>query len=56
MALVVNIVVGFAVSRAIHYSGAAAGLLAGSIALAILANRELRHVLSELDYYYYAAY
>jgi hypothetical protein len=56
MALVVNIVVGFAVSRAIHYSGAAVGLLAGSIALAILANRELRGVLSELDYYYYAAY
>lgn len=56
LALLANVVIGFAVSRSIHYSGAVAGLLVGSIVLAVLANRELRRVLKDLDYYYYAAY
>jgi len=55
-ALAVNVVVGFVASRAIHYSGAVAGLLAGSLVLAVVAHRELRAVLNDLDYYYYAAY
>lgn len=54
--LVVNIIVGFVLSRSIHYSGSAGGLLAGSIALAILSYRQLRGVLGELDYNYYAAF
>jgi hypothetical protein len=55
-ALVVNLVVGFAVSRSLHYSGAVVGLLAGSLTLAIIARRQLHRVFNELDYYYYAAY
>jgi hypothetical protein len=55
-AVLTNIVVGFIISRSIHYSGSVFGLLAGSIALAVLAHRNLRRVLGELDYYYYAAY
>jgi len=56
MALAVNVVVGFIVSRAVHYSGSVMGLLAGSIALAILSNRKLRQVMAELDFSYYAAF
>lgn len=56
IALGANVLVGFVMSRAIHYSGAALGLLAGSIVLAVLAHRQLRTVLRDLDYYYYAAY
>jgi hypothetical protein len=56
IALAVNIVVGFVCSRAIHYSAAVAGLLAGAIALAFFTARSMRGVLGELDYYYYAAY
>lgn len=56
IALVTNLAAGFAVSRALHYSGAVAGLLAGSLVMAFLARREVRRVLAELDYYYYAAY
>jgi hypothetical protein len=56
IALAVNLVTGFVISRSIHYSGAAVGLLAGSIVLALLAHRSLRRLLVELDYHYYAAY
>ena len=56
IALAVNVAVGFLCSRAIHYSAAVLGLLAGAIVLAILAARSMRQVLNELDYYYYAAY
>lgn len=56
MALLVNFVVGFAVSRAVDYTGAVFGLLSGSIVLAVLASRQVTRVLSELDYYYYSAY
>jgi hypothetical protein len=56
LALFVNIGVGFICSRAIHYSTAAFGLLAGTVVLAILAVRSAQQVLRELDYYYYAAY
>ena len=55
-ALVINIAVGWIVSRSIDYSAAVFGLLAGSIVLAILAHRDLHRVLGDLDYYYYAAY
>ncbi|HEX2061945.1 MAG TPA: hypothetical protein VHK90_14485 [Thermoanaerobaculia bacterium] len=56
IALAVNVTAGFICSRAIHYSGAAFGLLAGAVALAILTSRAMRQVLGELDYHYYAAY
>ena len=55
-AFLVNVIVGFACSRAVHYSGAVVGLLAGSIVLAVVAHLEVRTVLAELDYSYYAAY
>jgi hypothetical protein len=55
-ALIVNIVVGWAASRSIDYSASVFGLLAGSLVLAVLSHREVRRVLGELDYYYYAAY
>lgn len=56
IAVAVNLVTGFVLSRSIHYSGAAVGLLAGSIVLALLAHRSLRRLLGELDYHFYAAY
>jgi hypothetical protein len=56
IALAVNVGVGFLCSRAIHYSAAAFGLLAGAIVLAILTARAMHNVLGELDYHYYAAY
>jgi hypothetical protein len=56
IALAVNVTVGFLCSRAIHYSAAVLGLLAGAITLALLASRAMKKVLNGLDYYYYAAY
>lgn len=56
IALVVNVAVGFVASRSIHYSAAIAGLLVGSVTLLVLSRRRLREVLSDLDYYYYAAF
>lgn len=56
IALAVNIAVGFVCSRAIDYSFAVLGLLAGAIAMTILTSRAMRNVLNDLDYHYYAAY
>lgn len=56
IALATNLVVGFIISRAIHFSGSVIGLLAGCIVLAVVASRHLRRVLDDLDYNYYAAY
>jgi hypothetical protein len=56
IALAVNIAVGFICSRAIDYSFAVLGLLAGAITLTVLTARAMREVLSGLDYHYYAAY
>jgi hypothetical protein len=55
-ALLVNIAVGWTLSRSMNYSAAVFGLLAGSFVLAALAHRSVRRVLRELDYYYYAAF
>lgn len=55
-ALLVNVVVGWTVSRSLNYSGSVFGLLAGCVVLAVLSHRSARRVLGELDYYYYAAY
>jgi uncharacterized protein with PQ loop repeat len=56
IALAVNVTVGFICSRAVHYSYAVVGLLAGSIVLWFLTRRSMSRVLGELDYSYYAAY
>jgi hypothetical protein len=56
IALVVNVVVGYVVSRSVHFSGAVFGLLAGCICLAVLTHREMRGLLRELDYHYYAGF
>lgn len=56
IALAVNVATGFVLSRAVHYSAAVWGLLAGAIALLFLTARSTRKVFGELDYYYYAAY
>nr|MDQ3282315.1 hypothetical protein [Acidobacteriota bacterium] len=55
-ALVADAAVGFVCSRAIGYWAAVAGVLAGSIVMCIVAARETRRVLEQLDYSYYAAY
>ncbi|HVR37696.1 MAG TPA: exopolysaccharide Pel transporter PelG [Thermoanaerobaculia bacterium] len=56
IALAVNVTIGFIASRAIHYSTAVFGLLAGAIVLWWLTRRALRNVLERLDYFYYSAY
>ena len=56
ISLGVNLVVGFTCSRAIHYSGAAAGLVAGAMTLLILSWIDIRRVASRLDYHYFAAF
>lgn len=56
VALLVNLAVGWTISRSIAYSGSVFGLLAGCVALAALSHRSVQRVLRELDYHYYAAY
>ena len=56
IALAVNVAVGFICSRAIDYSFAVLGLVAGAATMAFLTARAMREVLSSLDYHYYAAY
>lgn len=56
ISLLVNVAVGFAISRSVHYSGSVFGLLAGALTLAVLSHRYVGRVFGELDYYYYAAY
>jgi hypothetical protein len=55
-ALAADVTVGFICSRAIGYWAAVFGVVAGAIAMCIVAARETRQVLEELDYSYYAAY
>lgn len=55
-ALVADVAVGFVCSRAIGYWAAVLGLVAGAIVLSIVAARETRRALEQLDYSYYAAY
>jgi hypothetical protein len=56
MALATDAVTGFVCSRAIGYWAAVAGLAAGAIVMSVVASRETRRVLEQLDYSYYAAY
>ncbi len=56
LALLVNVVVGFLCSRALHYAAAVAGLVAGALVMNIVAGRAVRQTLERLDYYYFAAF
>ncbi len=53
--LLVNIVVGFVLSRWIGYEWAVIGLFVGSLVFTILTTKKVLHVLRNLDYYLYAA-
>jgi uncharacterized protein with PQ loop repeat len=54
--LAVNLVTGFVCSRAIGYWAAVAGVVAGSIVMNVVAARETRKTLDELDFSYFAAF
>lgn len=54
IALIVDIVVGFLLSRWIEYNWAVVGLFLGSLVFTILTTRKALHVLKNLDYYLYA--
>jgi hypothetical protein len=56
ISVVVNIIVGYAISRSVHYSGAVFGLLAGCVCLALLTHRAMRAVLRDFDYHSYAGF
>ncbi len=53
ISLVVNIVVGFLLSRWINYYYSVFGLLAGSIVFLVLSTRKILQVFRNLDYYLY---
>jgi hypothetical protein len=53
IALVVNIIVGFLLSRWIDYYFSVFGLLAGAIIFMILSSRQILKVFNNLDYYIY---
>lgn len=55
ISLLANIILGFVLSRWVDYSYAVYGLLAGSIVFLFLSTRGVIKVLSNLDYYMYAA-
>lgn len=54
MAFLLNIVIGFPLSRWIDHSFAVVGLLLGAIVLFVMTSRYVLRVLSKLDYYLYA--
>jgi len=56
IALAANVVVGFIVSRSIDFAGSVVGLFVGSLVLAVITHQQIRSVLRELDYNYYAAF
>ena len=55
-AFVVNIIVGFVLSRAISYEYSVYGLVAGAIVFAVLSTINGWRLMRSLDYYYYSAY
>ena len=54
--LAVNVGVGFVLSRAVDYSWAAGGLLAGAAVFAVLSVLETDAVFRRIDFFFYAAY
>ena len=55
IALIVDYVVGFLLSRWVHYSWAVFGLLAGAIVFMIISTYYMIKILKSLDYYVYAS-
>lgn len=55
-ALVIAVIVAFALSRTLPYWTAVVGLVAGALVFGVLAARHALRVLREVDYYYFAAY
>lgn len=53
--LAASILIGFLLSRWIHYSWAVIGLLTGAVLFMIISSRQVLRVLNKLDYYLYAA-
>jgi hypothetical protein len=53
--LLLNILIGFLLSRWIHYYDAVFGLFVGCLVMAVLSTIQVKSVLSNLDYYLYAA-
>jgi hypothetical protein len=55
-ALLLNLAVGFILSRAVSYELAVVGLTAGSFAFLLISSFYARRTFRRLDYYYYSAY
>jgi uncharacterized membrane protein YdjX (TVP38/TMEM64 family) len=55
-ALVLNVVVGFILSRAVSYDWAVIGLTVGSLAFMLISGYYTRRTFKKLDYFYYSAY
>ena len=55
-ALLVNVVVGFILSRTVSYEFAVVGLTAGSLVFLLISGYFARKTFQRLDYYYYSAY
>ncbi|MFQ5854647.1 MAG: hypothetical protein ACE5LU_03245 [Anaerolineae bacterium] len=56
LAAVVNVVIGYLLSRTISYQFSAVGMALGSLIFAVLATRSALRMMNELDYFYYSAY
>ncbi len=54
--LVTNVTVGFICSRIISFEYATLGLLAGSVAFAVVSGLFTREFFKNLDYYYYSTF
>jgi O-antigen/teichoic acid export membrane protein len=55
-AFLLNLAIGFILSRAFHYELAVVGMTIGSVAFMFISSFYTRRTLRNLDYYYYAAY
>ena len=55
-ALVLNVVVGFVLSRTVSYDWAVIGLTVGSLAFMLTSGYYTRRTFKKLDYFYYSAY
>jgi len=53
---VVNVVVGFLLSRIVVYYYSVLGLVAGGVVFGLLSTWYAWRVMDELDYYYYSSY
>lgn len=56
IASIVNLTIGFFLSRMISYEYSVVGMLAGASVFAFLTFKEVKQFISKLDYHYYASY